>query len=602
MSNPSVAGRELRWSDEACYWGPNLWSMEPVVVRRLAMTAEQALQLQEGASRLRVHYPDWIDDSPWHEREPRITPADTVAKVVASWALGALNEVRGYLHDAGAAETVEGLTIWVGFHHPDVTGLAMDLALVALKTAGDRTDFSADLMKSGLERLWQFCRRSHPDYQARILMAAARQRNIPVLQFLPVTKYWQYGWGAQSRVFLESSSNADGLVGAGLATRKPLAKAVFASLGMPTPRHCIVNDAAQLELASTQIRFPCVLKPVDMNGGKGVTANIHTLSQLRAAFEYARGVTDGSVMVEQFVAGDDHRLMVVRGKLVAAVRRQASTVVGDGTSTARQLIARLNADRSDNLIKSRYLVPIAIDDLLVSHLALQQVGLDSVLPAGDCITLRSNSNVSTGGVVLDVTERVHPQVVAMAQQLAVTVGLETAGLDYLTTDIARPCSEGDGAFIEMNSTPGIDLPITAGWSADTIGAIVLGEVPGRIPVDVCVLHALDLQAARRVLPSDATKGRACVCGSDVYADGVALHIADTTPWAAVRAALRNRTVTSLQIACTPSEVMAHGFPLDRVDRVWLVGASFPEPWNAVLRRWAGSVEVVERQSMGSPGG
>lgn len=97
---------------------------------------------------------------------------ETVAKVVARWALGALNEVRGYLHEAGAEQGPQGLTVWVGFHHPKVTGLSLELALRALAMASSREDFSADLLKAGLDKLWQLCRQHHPDYQARILMTA----------------------------------------------------------------------------------------------------------------------------------------------------------------------------------------------------------------------------------------------------------------------------------------------------------------------------------------------------------------------------------------------------------------------------------------------
>ena len=593
MSNTPVLGRDLRLSQAACYHGPNVWSSEPALVCHMTIDPAYASHFAEGAARLARRYPDWVDASllalPGSD--------DKVAKVVAQWALGALNEVCGYLHAAGGEQGPDGLTVWVGFHHPRVSGLALEVALRALTMASARDDFSADLLQADLDELWQLCRRHHPDYQARILMTAARQKGIPVLPLIPGTKYWQYGWGARSRVFMESLSNADGNLAGVLSASKPLSKSVFAALGMPTPRHVVISDAVQLDAAASAIGFPCVVKPLNLGGGKGVTAGIETVSQLHVAYELARRVTDGPLMVEQFVPGDDHRLMVIGGKLVAAIRREASCVVGDGKSSIGQLIDRLNADRTRNLVKSGYLLPIAFDDALRNHLARQDAGIDSVPPAGSRITLRGNANMSTGGVVFDVTDRVHPAVTALAEQLAVTVGLGTAGLDYLTTDITLPPLEGHGVFIEMNTTPGLEL-VAAGWPDEKLGSLVLGELPGRIPVDLCVVPALDGEAARRALPEPAAASSAAwVCGEELRVGHLEARIADALPWAAVRSALRNKTVTSVRIVSTVDEILAHGLPVDRIDRVVLAGVSFPERWQAVIERCANSVVFSSQESL-----
>ncbi|WP_158290040.1 ATP-grasp domain-containing protein [Ramlibacter sp. WS9] len=592
MSDAPILGRDLRCSQVACYHGPNIWSQEPALVCHIAIEPQYTAQFAEGAAKLARLYGDWVDPA------LLALPAseEAIAKVLAQWTLGALNEVRGYLHEAGARQTSEAVALWVAFHHPKATGLAMELALRALAMATAREDFSPNLLKAGLDALWQFCFRHHPDYQARILMAAARHRDVPVLPFISESKYWQYGWGARGRIFMETLSNADGNLAGDLALRKPTSKAVFAALGMPTPRHVLLREGDSLEQAVSDIGFPCVVKPTDMGGGKGVTAGIQTMSEARSACEQARRVTDGALMVEQMVQGMDYRLMLIGGRLVAAIRREPSSVVGDGQRTVRQLIGRLNADRSVNMVKSRYRRPVALDNALVEQLARQGVGLDAVLPAGTRITLRSNSNISTGGVAVDVTDQVHPSVTALAEQLAVTVGLETAGLDYLTTDITRSPLEAHGAFIEMNTTPGLDVLTAAGWPDEKIGNLVLGEAPGRIPVGLCVLPELDIEAARRTLgkAGDAPTA-AWVCGQKLQVGPLELRIADPAPWATVRSALRNKTVTSLQIACTVDDIVTYGLPVDRLDRVVMAGVSFPERWQALIERYAGSVEYLAPQ-------
>ncbi len=579
MNDTPILGRDLRCRQVACYHGPNIWSKDPVLVSELVIDPKYAAHFAQGAAKLAAAYGEWVDGTALAADDAAI------ARVIAQWTLGALNEVRGYLHEAGAKNGPQGLYMWVGFHHARVTGLGIELALRALGMASARDGFSAGELKAEMDSLWSYCRRHHPDYQARIMMTAARQRDIPVLPFISGTSYWQYGWGVRSRVFMETLSNADGKLAGDLSHSKPVAKAVLTALGMPTPRHVLLRNGESLEDAASSIGFPCVVKPLDLSGGKGVTAGIETMAQLRKACEQALRVTDGPLMVEQMVPGDDHRLMVIGGKLVAAIRREASSVAGDGRNTVGQLIGHLNADRTVNMVRSRYRRPIALDDALVEHLARQGVTVDSVPPAGARVTLRSNANVSTGGVAIDVTDKIHPAVKALAEQLAATVGLETAGLDYLTADITRSPLEGNGAFIEMNMTPALDVLTAAGWSAEEVGGLVLGTLPGRIPIGLCVLPTLDMEAARRAMPiPEAPSTTAWVCGQSLVVGPLEMKVADKAPWAAVWSALRNRTVTSVQIACTVDDILAHGLPVDRLDRVVLAGVTLPGAWMAVIAR------------------
>lgn len=118
-------------------------------------------------------------------------------------------------------------------------------------------------------------------------------------------------------------------------------------------------------------------------------------------------------MGERFIPGDDYRLMVIDGKLFAAIRRVPSTVTGNGM-TIVQLLGALNRSRSLNMMKSGYLRPIDSDQVLEQQLERQGVGLDTVLDFGRQIKLRSNANLPTGGICIDDTERVHPHVKHMA--------------------------------------------------------------------------------------------------------------------------------------------------------------------------------------------
>lgn len=553
----------LKWIAE--YHGPNPYADAAVVVGELPGDAEAVLALAQSA---------------------------------AARALADLNEVRGHVLNAGAVRAGGAIHLWVGFHQPKLTRTAVEQALRALTQGTHGQARPADL-----DRLGQSCRRHHPDYQARILMVGADDMGLPYLHFLPDSRYWQFGWGAKSRVFLESGSNADGLLGSYWAKNKVRTKALLGALGLPTPAHVLVQQAADLPAAVARVGFPCVVKPLDSGGGKGVTANIRSLVEAQTAFGIARRESQGHLLVEAHVEGMDHRLMVINGELVAAIRREPSFFVGDGVRPVSSFIAELNATRSTNMIRSRYRRPIALDDVLDTHLRTQGLSLEAVPKAGQRVSVRSNANLSTGGMCTDVTATCHPQVRAMAEQLARSSGLATIGIDYLTTDLSRPPGESGGAFIEMNTTPGLDACIAAGWPEARIARLVLGPGVGRIPIELTVLGAGGMQALRQGLHGRCLAAdQALVIGDELRIGEMTLQPSTPEPWAAVKAALRNVCIQRVQVVCTLEQLVRLGCPVDRVDQVRVSSADdvgrLPPPWREVLdRACLRGVTVVPEQPL-----
>ncbi|MCL7462255.1 hypothetical protein [Pseudomonas sp. NW5] len=214
---------QLSWTQ--AYHGASPLAAEPVVVGQLRATPAECQQAASAAVALQRHYPHWLgaepDPSPAGAMlqesalpavapgEPGLAGLERLARQAVRWALAALNEVRGYLHEAGAAAGEEGVQLWVGFHDPQLSQSALQLALqTALRSV--QADFSPAMAEPALQALWQQCRQRHPDYQAHILMSAARHRGVPVLPFDAALRLWQFGWGQRSRVFFESNSNHTG--------------------------------------------------------------------------------------------------------------------------------------------------------------------------------------------------------------------------------------------------------------------------------------------------------------------------------------------------------------------------------------------------------
>lgn len=581
MSAASPMELRLRWTRE--FQGPNPHAKAAVVVGEINA---QALADRELISRATAELWVWSGMNLAQADEPgNGCEGDSLlllGQTAAVWALAALNEVRGFVLHAGAERTGECVRMWVGFHHAELSRGALQLALRSLvqllKGELDPAQFKADL-----QRLWQACRRYHPDFQARILMGAARDMDVPFMPFLAESRDWQFGWGTCSRVFFETASNTDGALGWRWQRNKVTSKELMRSLGLPTPAHVLVREEADLPHALARVGMPCVVKPLDSGGGKGVTANIRDDKSMRLAFREARRYSVGPLLVEQHLEGTDYRLMVVDGKLVAALKREASCLVGDGLTSLGELLRRLNSTRFENLARSRYLRPIKIDGVLTQHLQGQGVDLDSVLPHGRIATLRSNANRSTGGISTDVTDRLHPQVRAMAEQLAKVTGLRAAGIDYMTLDIAQDPWSSGGGFIEINATPGMAVFVAAGWSEEAIGRVLLGEGLGRIPVTLTIVSRDQLPQAMELLQSrqlEETQG--WVCGKELRVGAATLFVKGLRPWEAVGAALRNPCLQQLELVCTGKDIERDGLPVDRFQAVNIQDRTLEQSWIRVL--------------------
>lgn len=584
----------ITFTHRATFHGPNPFSRDPVVVVEIAVPpalADEATRIVADLAALSAPWFNGLDAASGKQ------PGDwQLAMALVQWSRAALTFVRGYLNAAGVQVPVAGsgkLTAWLGFHDPGLSLAALQLGRRLLQ-ALSQGRVSPQSFGAAMAPLWNACRKTHPDYQARILMEAARTMDVPCAPAWGQPRFWQFGQGARSRVLFESSSAEDGALGARISASKAVSKAALVALGLPVPAHVLVRDEAELQAAVATVGFPCATKPLDLGGGKGVSAGHQTLDDARAGFRQARAASASPVMVEAFVPGDDHRLMVVDGVLRAAIRREAARVAGDGRHTVGELVAAQNTTRdARSLVASGYLRPIALDAPALRYLAQQGVGLDTVLAAGQTVRLRSNANLSTGGFCTDLTASVHPHVRTMAETLARTLNLRTMGADYLTTDLGRAPHQVGGAFIEYNTTPGLDALIVAGWSAEAAGRLALGESVGRIPLDLLLVPDAELPAIASALTQRAwPSGQGWASSNQAVLAGLPLQVrAAAHPWAGVHTLLAHKTLERALLLCGVGQLQRHGLPVDRLATVHGAGAAVGEDWQAVLAQAADRLAV-----------
>ena len=320
------------------------------------------------------------------------------------------------------------------------------------------------------------------------IVRAAAERGIPWRR-LSSGSLIQLGWGANQRRILTAETDRTGAIAEGIAQDKELTRALLAPVGVPVPEGRAVADAADAWAAAQEIGVPVVVKPQSGNQGRGVATDLSTREQVeRAHAGAASESSDGSVIVEKFAPGDDYRVLVVGGRVVAASRREPAHVVGDGASTIADLVAKKNLDPRRGDGHATALSKIKLDDVAFAVLATQGLTSDAIPSAGRKVLIRRNANLSTGGTAEDVTDRVHPDLAERCVEAARMIGLDVAGIDVVVRDIGRPMEEQGGVVVEVNAGPGLRMHLepSAGMpravGRDIVEMMFPDDHDGRIPV------------------------------------------------------------------------------------------------------------------------
>jgi cyanophycin synthetase len=361
---------------------------------------------------------------------------------------------------------------------------AFDTALRLTLAAMHNTPFDAG---AEIERL----KETADDYRlgpsTAAIVRAAQRRDIPVKRITPTASLIQLGYGVHQKRIMASETSHTSAIAVALCQEKPLTNHMLRSVGVPVPQGAVSRSASEAWAIAQDIGLPVVLKPEAGNQGKGVSVNLTTEAQVRAAYDISSQI-DRNVLVEKFIEGGDHRILVVNGKMVAAARREPAQVRGDGVHTVRELVAQVNQDprRRDGHIS--VMTKIRCD--AAAALVLQQQGydFDSVPAFGEGVKLRNNSNLSTGGTAIDVTDDVHPQNVHVAELAAQFLALDVAGIDVVCKDISRPLGEQGGAIVEVNAAPGLRMHLSpAEGKGRDVGKPIIemlypNDAPSRIPI------------------------------------------------------------------------------------------------------------------------
>lgn len=405
------------------------------------------------------------------------------------------------------------------------------------------------------------------------IVTAATDRGIPHIR-LNDGNLVQLGYGARQRRIWTAETERTSAIAEGIASDKDLTKGLLKACGVPIPDGQIVNSPEEAWEAAQDIGLPVVVKPSDGNHGRGVTLDLRKQADIEAAYHVA--YPEGSdVMVERFIPGDEHRLLVVGGKVVAAARGEVVSIAGNGRNTVRELIdSQLNSDPRRGYEEEYPLeiIDLATDSKVQLELKRQDVDADSVPAAGQTIVIQRNGNVA-----VDCTDDVHPEVAYIAQLAAKVVGLDIAGIDLVAQDISQPLQSQGGAIVEVNAGPGLLMHLKPAVGAPRpVGQAIAEHLfpsdeeaddgsAGRIPL-VGVAGTRGTSTIARVVAWLLHLGghhTGLACRDGLFLDRRRVDAKDSAHWEAAHRLLMNQMVQAAVIENDARTILRDGLAYDR---------------------------------------
>lgn len=318
------------------------------------------------------------------------------------------------------------------------------------------------------------------------LVKAAVERDIPWLR-LNEYSLVQFGHGRYQKRIQATITSETRHISVELASDKEETNKILADLGLPVPRQRLVYRLKDAFRAAQSIGFPVVIKPLDGNHGRGVSIDLNSKEDIEIAYDKAKE-HGRAIIVESFITGFDHRMVVINGQLIAVAKRMPGHVIGDGEHTVEELVEIVNQDPRRGVGHEKVLTRLEFDHQ--AERLLKQSGFDksTILPEGEALFLRTTANLSTGGTAIDVTDIVHPDNKEMAVRAICAIGLDVGGVDFLITDISKSYQEIGGAICEINAAPGFRMHVapSEGTPRDVASPVIEmlfpPDSPSRIPI------------------------------------------------------------------------------------------------------------------------
>jgi GNAT-family acetyltransferase (TIGR03103 family) len=340
--------------------------------------------------------------------------------------------------------------------------VARGRAFMDLSVLHDNTNAIALYEKLGFQRVPVFCvKRKNPINEplfigqpeddglnpyAGIIVHEARRRGIAVDVLDADHGFFTLSLGGRQVRCRESLSDLTSGVAFSICDDKAVTRRFLADADLAVPDQCEATTAkANHEFLRKHGQV--VVKPAHGEQGRAVTVDVRTQKALDAAVKRARMIDD-RVLIEQYVEGEDLRIIVINREVVAAAVRRPPAITGTGRHTVEKLIEKLSRRRAA-ATGGESKVPLDDETERVVHTAGYE--LSDVLPAGETVAVRKTANLHTGGTIHDVTAHLHPVLRAAAEDAARAIDIPVVGLDFIVSAV----DQDSFVIVEANERPGL---------------------------------------------------------------------------------------------------------------------------------------------------
>lgn len=426
-------------------------------------------------------------------------------------------------------------------------------------------------LEQDIDTLKQIWRKQQLGPSTQALVTEAERRSIPYT-VIPNTSLVLLGQGCHQKKMWATVSSQTSSIAVEIASDKELTKQILDASFIPVPHGKTVSTMEELEIALNSLDFPLVIKPVNGNHGRGVLTHIYTREKAILGFEIAKKISS-SVLIEEFIPGEDYRFLVVNYKVIAVAKRTPALIRGNGTHTIQQLIEEVNNDPQRGLGHEKVLTSIKADAETLAILEEKNLSLDSILPANEIIFLKGTANLSSGGTATDVTELVHKKNIKLAEKVARLIGLDICGIDIIAEQIHKPIQKNNGAIIEVNAGPGLRMHLqpTEG-AAKNVAAPILDMLyptnsSATIPV-VAVTGTNGKTTVVRLIAHFAKKAQYHVgfsTSDGIYNDNQLVYAGDCSGPLSASAVLSDPAINFAVLECARGGILRSGLAFNECD-------------------------------------
>lgn len=456
---------EIELIRERVFEGPNVHALFPVIEAHIDLGDWVETPSNEGFAKKLVHLIPELEKhgcSRGYEGGfvERLNEGTYPAHIVEHVALAIQNTVGADV-SFGKSRRAEGSVYKVVFsyEYPSLASFVLEKSIKLVNKLLSGEENLESFVDGVIEEAEDLFLKEKKGPSTQAILDAAREKDIPYRRSNEEYSLFTLGWGKNRKMIWGPETSHTGLIGTEIAQEKDICKDFLYNHGIPVPRGEVATSLKEALDIAEYIGYPVVIKPVSGNHGEGVFVNLKNPDELADAYSLAKEYEEYQ-LVEKYLSGDDYRALLVNNEVVALANKIPAHVVGNGSSTIKELVELVNQDPKRGEEHDNLLTKITFNEEVMMNLEKKGIGLDYVPDEGETVILTQTANLSTGGTAVDRTDDIHPNLKKVLERVSKIVDLDLMGIDFIADDISKPPEELNWGIIEINASPGLRMHLS----------------------------------------------------------------------------------------------------------------------------------------------